>query len=195
MAGGAGFDGVGADVGEDAPRTMSSKKSMRLFVVSSIMASLLFCCLFAARSDARLISFARFFAEVVVASSSSDSSSSSSEEDASTPVVDVVVDDGIDDIVVVLSMRFHSKSPPSAVFATSNDSELKFFMRCLLSLNASRLVENFSLTNLAPFLMPMADIFAMRCVSMADIFAMRCVSMADIFAMRCVLRYTCFASF
>ena len=42
MAGGAGFDGVGADVGEDAPRTMSSKKSMRLFVVSSIMASLLF---------------------------------------------------------------------------------------------------------------------------------------------------------
>ena len=47
MAGGAGFDGVGADVGEDAPRTMSSKKSMRLFVVSSIMASLLFCCLFA----------------------------------------------------------------------------------------------------------------------------------------------------
>jgi hypothetical protein len=57
-------------------------------------------------------------------------------------------------------------------------------MRCLLSLNASRLVENFSLTNLAPFLMTMADIFAMRCVYMADIFAMRCVS-----------RYTCFASF
>ena len=55
MAGSAGFDVVGADGGEDAPRTMSSKKSMRLFVLSSIMASLLFCCLFAARSDARLI--------------------------------------------------------------------------------------------------------------------------------------------
>ena len=58
MLGGAaaGVDDVLVVIDGDGPRAMSAKRSMRLFDVSSEMASLLFCCLFAARSAAHLSS-------------------------------------------------------------------------------------------------------------------------------------------